>query len=177
MEQQVDPIINEKEQEMNEQPQAKATWFQIQINEVAKELSESAVNQLAIKIPTLDMRLLQYFKQERAVQISASLLTNRMLQYILESLHGLYTMALTSQGFKDANESAYKFHSLASGEDEKISLKNMLSEDEQDQIKNEILNVLQMELSQIMEQAKAQQAQMQQAQSGIQQNSGGNIIF
>lgn len=162
MDKQVDQTTEENE-EMTDL--GNPTWFQEQVNEVAKEISKSAVTQLSLKIPTLDVRLIQYFQQERAVQISASLLTNRMLQYILESLHGLANTSRLG--------SSYIFDSLIDEETGKIDLHNMLSDTEKRQMITEVLNVLQMELSQIIQ----QQQEMQKQQSGIQQNTGGNIIF
>lgn len=145
-----------------------SSWFQQQLNEEAKRIGKSATDRLAIEIPTLPTDILQYFYQEYSIQMAASVISNRMLQYFMEQIIALQHMDLAGHGYKDVNDTNYRIQSLLDPETKLIKISKMY-EDSENEVIDSVIVFLKMELQQIamMSQARAQ------AQNRIQPAGGG----
>lgn len=134
-----------------------SSWFQQQINDEAKRIGKSATDRLAIEIPTLPTEILQYFYREYSIQMAASAISNRMLQYFMEQIVALQHRDAVTNGFKDINETNYRVQSLLDPETNTIKISKMY-EDNENEVIDSVIVFLKMELQQIsmMSQARAQ---------------------
>ena len=148
-----------------------SSWFQKQLNKEAKRIGKSATDRLAIEIPTLPSDILQYFYQEYSIQMAASVISNRMLQYFMEQIIALQHRDLVTNGHKDINETNYRVQSLLDPETNTIKISKMYEDSENDVIESVII-FLKMELQQIAAMSQARAQAQAQSQNRIQTAGG-----
>jgi hypothetical protein len=147
-----------------------SSWFQQQLNEEAKRIGKSATDRLAIEIPTLPSDILQYFYQEYSIQMAASVISNRMLQYFMEQITAIIESPVQPVIFNSEGE--HPVRSLLDKETNTIKISKMYEDSENDVIESVII-FLKMELQQIAAMSQARAQAQAQSQNRIQTAGGG----